>query len=315
MAFVGRALERALPFHSFSAVVFPEADARTLGPRFTFSTVSMAKEMREYLDHYIDHNPLAPLVEPGSGEMFLLTDHLTRLQRDRNPFAAEHLAGIGVTNVIMAGHRLPDGSVFRFGISIGPRRSEFTSRERRLLAAVNDDIARAAFDPVELLTNDENVAGIVQFDASGEISTIDVSAQIVLRRAASPDALVELSARARALIAEGSRAGTAADVRLPLENGDSIPVRLLKLDARSGRGALGVLYSVATSRRRLFDDAQLTGRQREVADLVARGASNLTIANALGLGGDTVKFHLKAVFKKCGVSSRAELAALITGSL
>ncbi len=52
----------------------------------------------------------------------------------------------------------------------------------------------------------------------------------------------------------------------------------------------------------------LTPREREVLELVARGAANKRIAEHLGTTEHTVKFHLGSVFRKLGVSNRTEAA-------
>jgi DNA-binding NarL/FixJ family response regulator len=55
----------------------------------------------------------------------------------------------------------------------------------------------------------------------------------------------------------------------------------------------------------------LSGREREVADLVARGATNKEIAAELFLSEKTVESHMTRVFGKLGVASRAAVAEIV----
>jgi DNA-binding CsgD family transcriptional regulator len=55
--------------------------------------------------------------------------------------------------------------------------------------------------------------------------------------------------------------------------------------------------------------AQLTGREQEVADLVARGLSNAVVARRLDLRPATVATHVSHILEKLGFSSRVEIAA------
>ncbi len=48
----------------------------------------------------------------------------------------------------------------------------------------------------------------------------------------------------------------------------------------------------------------LSGREREVVALVARGASNKEIAHALRISEATIKTHLGHIFEKLGVTDR-----------
>ncbi|MGJ5828995.1 helix-turn-helix domain-containing protein [Streptomyces ossamyceticus] len=56
----------------------------------------------------------------------------------------------------------------------------------------------------------------------------------------------------------------------------------------------------------------MTGREREIADLVAEGLSNQAIAAKLFLSGRTVESHLSSVYRKTKLPSRAALAGLVT---
>jgi DNA-binding CsgD family transcriptional regulator len=55
--------------------------------------------------------------------------------------------------------------------------------------------------------------------------------------------------------------------------------------------------------------AQLTGREQEVADLVAHGLSNAVVARRLYLSPATVATHVSHILEKLGFSSRVEIAA------
>lgn len=54
---------------------------------------------------------------------------------------------------------------------------------------------------------------------------------------------------------------------------------------------------------------KLTVRQAEVLELVARGMTNITIAETLGIAEGTVEFHITAIFDKAGADNRAMLLA------
>jgi DNA-binding CsgD family transcriptional regulator len=58
-----------------------------------------------------------------------------------------------------------------------------------------------------------------------------------------------------------------------------------------------------------LDLSLLTPREREVAQLIARGYSNDTIGTSLGIRLDTVKKHVSRVLSKLEMSSRAQVAA------
>lgn len=57
------------------------------------------------------------------------------------------------------------------------------------------------------------------------------------------------------------------------------------------------------------DPNALTDREEAVLALAAEGKSNAQIGAALGLSENTVKFHLKNLFSKLGVTNRTEAAA------
>ncbi len=56
----------------------------------------------------------------------------------------------------------------------------------------------------------------------------------------------------------------------------------------------------------------LTRRERQIAEFAARGYASRLIASELGIGERTVETHLAVVYRKLGVKSRTELAALLS---
>lgn len=64
---------------------------------------------------------------------------------------------------------------------------------------------------------------------------------------------------------------------------------------------------VWTLARLVPEAARLTPRQRAIADLLLAGATNAEVARHLGVGGETVKTHIRRMYAALGVSSRIEL--------
>jgi len=71
-----------------------------------------------------------------------------------------------------------------------------------------------------------------------------------------------------------------------------------------------VLRNELTDNEATFDS--LTNREKEVACQVAHGHSNKVIARELGISDGTVKLHVKSILKKLSLSSRVEVAVMIT---
>jgi DNA-binding NarL/FixJ family response regulator len=55
-------------------------------------------------------------------------------------------------------------------------------------------------------------------------------------------------------------------------------------------------------------DGELTAREKEVLAFISRGLRNVDVAKQLGMAEATVATHLKSVYRKLGISSRAEAA-------
>jgi two-component system response regulator DevR len=59
--------------------------------------------------------------------------------------------------------------------------------------------------------------------------------------------------------------------------------------------------------------AQLSPRQREVLELIALGMDNDQIATRLYISRNTVKFHVRTIYRRLGVHNRVEAARVLVG--
>lgn len=100
------------------------------------------------------------------------------------------------------------------------------------------------------------------------------------------------------LAREAQASGLVRSLRDEGAAGDALLVRAMVMPADPER----VPPRAAVPAQRLIDP--LSERERDVLSLVARGMSNKQAAKALMLGTETVKWHLKNVYSKLGVSRR-----------
>ena len=104
-----------------------------------------------------------------------------------------------------------------------------------------------------------------------------------------------------------------ADIRRALEAGargyllkDMLLSDVITAIRAVRRGERVIPAAVAVRLAEFPERSDLTERELEVLQLVARGLSNREVARALGRADDTVKIHLKNIFAKLGVADRTE---------
>ncbi len=81
----------------------------------------------------------------------------------------------------------------------------------------------------------------------------------------------------------------------------------------SGEGAMQDTLAYEAQSRQAHSIEDLTGRQREVFELLSQGKSNRQIAGDLGVSEHTVRVHMTAILRSLGVENRTQAAVLAAG--
>jgi DNA-binding NarL/FixJ family response regulator len=104
-----------------------------------------------------------------------------------------------------------------------------------------------------------------------------------------------------------------ADIRRALEAGargylfkDMLLVDVIEAVRAVRRGERVIPHAVAERLAEFPERSDLTERELDVLQLVARGLSNKQVAGVMGRTDETVKIHLKNLFTKLGVADRTE---------
>jgi DNA-binding NarL/FixJ family response regulator len=104
-----------------------------------------------------------------------------------------------------------------------------------------------------------------------------------------------------------------ADIRRALEAGargyllkDMLLTEVISAVRAVQKGERVIPVAVATRLAEFPERSDLSERELEVLQLVARGLSNKEVARAIGRTDETVKIHLKNIFAKLDVADRTE---------
>lgn len=253
--------------------------------------------------------PAATLVEATDGE-------LSRSHR----YGAMY-EPLGITDELRASLTTRDGSCWGIVQLARTGGSTFTASERELLAAVAPlaaEALRSGF--LSALPVRPRLAGpaLVILDGQGEISSITPEAREWLTELTDgtatpmlpvPEPVYAVAARALAVRDGLGAAPACAQVRTAGSG-------WLHLHASCLEGTAGVAVVITPSQAPdlvplLALCYRLTHREQEVLRFLARGMTTVEITRGLGISAHTVRDHIKALFAKVGVRSRAELVARI----
>jgi DNA-binding CsgD family transcriptional regulator len=185
-----------------------------------------------------------------------------------------------------------------FGLHRRGRGNRFSQAERELLSAVMPRLKTAlvSLDAIDRKLQERDIAAVFQPDGS-----LDHASRAFVEWA-DTDRLAYVRRRIRDTDAGKDRAG--------IEHLETAEVRVIRLDAGFDT-ADGVRYMVTVDRAELWTlrpEHRLTERQLEVADFARVGATAREIADTLDISKNTVKQHLKNIYRRLGIGSRAELA-------
>jgi DNA-binding CsgD family transcriptional regulator len=205
---------------------------------------------------------------------------------------------------------------------------------RFLPDAVEALIALGRLDEAETLLGALEADGTKLRSAWTTLSAARVGAILLAARGQTARAVRELQAaidalgpavppfdRARALLVLGtiqrrtrSRRAARASLGEALEQFESIGAVGWATRARTLLGSAAAATSSPSTAEGSPARASLTPAERRVVDLVAAGATNRETADRLFVSVRAVEVHLTSVYRKLGIRSRTELAALLAGS-
>jgi DNA-binding CsgD family transcriptional regulator len=153
--------------------------------------------------------------------------------------------------------------------------------------------------------------GVVLVGADGNVESTTAEARRLLDEFSTSGVDIPTPVIAAARRAKGNRAATQVTLRARGSSG-----RWFRLHASvlGDEGRVAVVIEPASASDLVpivLESYGLTQREAEVVPLLARGLSTKQIAAEMCISRHTVSDHMKLIFDKCGVASRAELVAKI----
>lgn len=232
---------------------------------------------------------------------------------------------LGISDELRATFTARDGSCWGVVQLVRTGGATFSGLELDRLAAVTPLVAaalRARFALAAPATSPERGPALVILDKAGEIQSITAEGRERLaeltRGSATgmepvPEPVYVVAARARAARAGRAAGPASAQVRTVSQGwlhlhatcldgaepaGDEVAVVIMPAQPPDLMPLLALGYG-------------LTHREQDVLRFLARGMSTAEMTQQLGISPHTVRDHIKSLFGKVGVSSRAELVARI----
>jgi DNA-binding CsgD family transcriptional regulator len=203
----------------------------------------------------------------------------------------------------------------------------FDARETALVAGLSEPLGEAVRDHAQrartYLAADRG-PGLMIFNPAGELLSLNDDAAAWLEELAGdpagetifgvrlPMVVVSTLMRARAVAAGRDHRSARARMRSNASDRWLVCHASCLRDETGGIGNTALVIEPATASEIapiITEAYELSPREREITQLIARGLGTSDIAAALHLSTHTVRDYVKTVFDKVGVSSRGELVA------
>ena len=274
--------------------------------------------------HYREHPMMLRIVKMADGRAYKFSDFMTRDQLHATAMYQDHYRAAGVEYQMTIALGAPTPHVV--ALAVGRDMRDFGERDRLVLDLLRPHLATAyarasatarLHAQLALLARAAEVAasGIVLLNRSGRVEYSTRSARQWLRdyfpRRGRPSSF-RLPAEVADWVTRQVAAETVPELSAPpqpfvVARGDRRLV--IRLVGMPGQRALLLEEARAGFAPGALAPLGLSLREREVLTLVARGASNDAIADALGARPRTVAKHMERIHRKLGVENRTAAAA------
>lgn len=323
MEAVTDALSSLLPNSSLSAIVVPRAVSGASPTQHFLRNVGE----RTALLYATEFMPSDPMVFEGlqnPGRPYALSDFVGPQDWGKDRVTADFFAKHDTRYCLGVIEPMPGEALLSLALHRDRGLGDFERREREALRLIGPEIARGAFGALlaEKLARmrrrgggSDPASGAILLDDQGDVlfaepGAIGLSQQLIERGAFPVDALV---ADARTLSDRRAPVGHSLERFLPAEAGGFLRLRTSVMSVSPERRLLAILERPTTTSyfEAVVERAELTPRERQIAQLACEGLGNRKIAFDLGISPATVNVHLGTVYRKTGAQNRTELTRLV----
>jgi DNA-binding CsgD family transcriptional regulator len=302
-------------------------------------SASIDAAVKEYCSHFFELDPLLDPFRPWLGQNPALgAAPLVRCMSDvprwsEREFNTRFLRRIGIGHVASAGFPLVIGStpkVFCFGFIRSVDSKPFTALDMKRIEQLGEAL-QCVLENLALQRSLSLKTSVATALSDGErgVGYVLLDDDFMVRDASH-------SGLSRLGLVEGAKGSRLfGEVRSRLMRLDErtmdadAVVELCEISSASGNGSIlarplvrkgAVWWLLVTSSGRLGDPlrdfcraTKLSAREADVARLLCAGQSNPGIGKALGISPRTVENHLRSMYGKCKVNSRAAFIARVLG--